>query len=146
MAFWDKITSKGNVDDQRGFRSSGGGIGLGLVAVIALITYFTGGDVSDVINTVQNISAPGESQKITTEFDGQDSYEQFASAALGSINDSWKQLLANEGQTYEQPKLVLFREGINTGCGYAPSAVGRGHQRDRPVARTRESGDDAPVR
>ena len=40
------------------------------------------------------------------------------------MQDTWKRIFAEGGQTYEPTTLRLFSSGIQTGCGAASSAVG----------------------
>lgn len=58
------------------------------------------------------------------DFEGEDSYEVFASKVLGSSNDMWSQVFTQNGLTYQKPKLVLFRVGTQSACGGADSRVG----------------------
>ncbi len=124
MAQWDKIASRGNVEDRRGSRMAvgGGGLGLGGLAIILLLNYFGGGDVGDVLS---QISSQVPTQQINTqEFEGADNYEVFVSTVLGSNNDMWANIFAKNNKEYQPPKLVLFRAGTQSGCGIADSSVG----------------------
>ena len=127
MAFWDKITSRGNVEDRRGIGPvSAGGLGIGGLALVLAFTYFTGGDLGDVISQidpnmiVQEQQAPGD----TSQFEGQDAYEVFAGSVLGSANDAWSSRFSEMGEEYVGPKLVLFRGLTESACGNASAQVG----------------------
>lgn len=63
-------------------------------------------------------------QEQPPEFRGEDSYEVFTSKVLGSTNDVWSDAFAKNGEQYQAPKLILFRNATQTGCGLASSAVG----------------------
>ncbi len=117
MANWGNLSSRGNVEDRRGFGPiAAGGISLtGLVLLIAF-NLLTGGSPEDVLNQQQNVQG--------VEFEGNDSYEEFASRVLGSNNQMWSELFSASGRTYHQPKLVLFRSATNSSCGLASSEVG----------------------
>lgn len=125
MAFWDKITSRGNVQDRRGFGSAilgSGGIGLGGIALILVLNYFSGGDLTDILQQLaQQVPAQIQNQ---SQFEGQDKYEVFASTVLGSTNDFWKTKFTELNKTYTEPRLVLFRNATAGGCGVSSSAVG----------------------
>ncbi len=43
---------------------------------------------------------------------------------LGDTEDVWKEIFQEQGKTYEEPKLVLFRDRVESACGQATSAVG----------------------
>jgi predicted metalloprotease len=58
-----------------------------------------------------------------------DNYKEFASKVLGTLEATWKKQFADphndyRGAEYENPKMVLFSDAVNTGCGHAPSSVG----------------------
>lgn len=125
MAYWDKITSRGNVEDRRGAPlAMGGGIGLLGVGIYVVFQLLTGGpiDPSVVLGGLQ----PSTTQQGLTsqEFQGADQYETFASTVLGSTNDTWSDIFKQDGKTYTPPKLVLFRQATQSGCGVATSSVG----------------------
>lgn len=126
MALWDKITSRGSVQDRRGSTSQfAGGLGLAGVAVYIVFNLLTGGniDIGTVLNQLQNTQV--QTQNIdTTAFEGADSYEVFASTVLGSNNDLWTEVFKQSNATYEPPTLVLFRNNTQSACGGANSQVG----------------------
>ncbi len=124
MALWDKIKSRGNTEDRRGAGGmllGGGGVGLGGIALVLLLNYFSGGDITQVL---QQLAQQLPAQTETSQFQGENSYEVFASTVLGSTNDYWSGIFAQLNQTYEEPKLVLFRQATQGGCGISSSAVG----------------------
>lgn len=127
MAIWDKITTRGNVEDRRGMGPLvGGGLSLGGIALIAAFTLLSGGNLGDVVGAVLQGAAttPTQSAYTAQDFDGADSYEVFASTVLGSTNEYWTSAFKKENATYTAPKLVLFRGSTNSSCGGADSRVG----------------------
>ncbi len=123
MAIWNKLGTRGNVEDRRGLGPVGGGLGLGGIAILLLINYLGGGDIGDVLGQLAQ-TQPQSQVTNTQEFEGEDSYEVFASTVLGSANDMWEAKFASVNKTYEEPKLVLFRGSTNSSCGNATSYVG----------------------
>ena len=124
MAVWDNIESRGNVEDRRGMVGLAGGVGIVGIALIAGITLLTGGDLGDVLGQLIQL-APQNSQVVnTTEFEGEDDYERFASTVLGSNNDMWVEEFTKLNKTYDPPRLVLFRSATQSACGSATSQVG----------------------
>ena len=123
MANWDKITSRGNVDDRR---SSGGGIvgGLGLTGtiVVAGVILLLGGDVQDVQNTLTQVNQRQNTSQNTEPLN--DGYKEFSEKIIGSNNEIWKAEFAKNNQVYIEPKLVLFRGQTQSGCGVASSQIG----------------------
>lgn len=49
---------------------------------------------------------------------------RFTSAILAQTEDVWQQEFRNQGMRYTEPKLVLFRNSVNSGCGFASSQLG----------------------
>lgn len=126
MAYWDKLTSRGNVEDRRGQTIAIGG-GLGVVGIVATLIYsFLSGapiDVNQILTQLQATQA-GQQSLTTQDFDGADNYEVFTSTVLGSTTDTWKNIFAQSNKMYTEPRLVLFRSATTSGCGIATSDVG----------------------
>ncbi len=125
MANWGTLTSRGDVEDRRGMAPVVGGASLTGIALLLLFNYLNGGDLGDVLNQLQSVPQSSYSQpQDTQQYEGQDSYEVFASTVLGSNNDMWTQVFNQQHKTYAPPKLVLFRAATQSGCGTATSEVG----------------------
>ncbi|MDQ3239641.1 MAG: zinc metallopeptidase [bacterium] len=130
MADWGKILSRGNVEDRRSMAPAAmGGLSLTGIAIVVLLNFFAGGDVGDVLNQLESmpsdpISVQQQNGVEKKEFEGQDSYEVFASTVLGSNNEMWKDIFNKSNKDYEPPKLVLFRSATESGCGLSQSEVG----------------------
>jgi uncharacterized protein len=126
MALWDKISSRGNIEDRRGMGPGliGGGLSLTGLAIVMLFTFLGGGDVSDVVTQLQNTPASVGSTYNAKDFEGKDSYEVFASTVLGSNNELWTKIFNSNNITYRDPTLVLFRGSTESQCGGADSASG----------------------
>ncbi len=125
MAVWDKISSRGRIDDRRGVGPGMvGGLGVTGLVVFLLINFLVGGDVTDVIDQLPNVQLEPSQAYNTQDFEGADSYEVFASTVLGSNNDLWRRVFAQANLAYEPPTLVLFRGYTDSACGGADSRVG----------------------
>ncbi len=126
-----------NVEDARG--SSGfrpiHGIGLGTIA-LALI----GGWVFGV-NPLQLLGVMSGAGTATTAPDqslsappANDPEARFVSQVLRSTEQVWTDVFRERGSTYEEPKLVLFRDSYPTACGEGQAAAGPFYcPRDRRV-------------
>jgi uncharacterized protein len=124
MAQWDKIDSRGNVEDRRGMRAVGvGGLGITGIIIALLANYLGGGDYSDVLSQIENTQIQ-EQPFNAQEFEGADNYEVFVSTVLGSTTDMWSKVFASNNLTYDPPKLILFRDLTQSACGSASSSVG----------------------
>lgn len=130
MADWSKIGSRGNIQDRRtmGPVKIGGGLGIGGVVLLLLFNYLGGGSVTNVLpqllNELESSQIVGENNLDTTQFEGEDDYEVFASTVLGSANDMWAVIFNQNNLTYTPPSLVLFRASTNSSCGGASSETG----------------------
>ncbi|PHV12064.1 KPN_02809 family neutral zinc metallopeptidase [Chitinimonas sp. BJB300] len=121
-----------NVDDQRGQSGGGGGFGMGRLGIVGLIiagglSYFTGMDFSTAVRLVeggQGVVQQVRPQQPTTTPNARDPEKVFASKVLASTEDVWSAYFQRAGQRYQPPRLVLFRGGVNTACGYSQSAIG----------------------
>lgn len=117
-----------NVEDVRGrsaYRTSGiplrlGGRG-GLVTIaILVIAYFIGGPemLSSLVGGGQAVNAPASGARPGDEAG------EFVSAVLGSTEDAWSRLFAADGLEYEEPRLVMFTDAVQSACGFNSAAVG----------------------
>lgn len=117
---WKGGRGGGGIEDRRGMgrgRVAGGGIG---ALAIVLIGYFVFG--IDPFTTQQVITQIGgagvESQgKLGTP---QDQAGRFVDVVGANINDVWSAKL----EAYEPPRVVLYEQGTQTGCGFGQSAMG----------------------
>lgn len=123
---WMGRRQSDNVEDRRGF--SGGKIaaGGGIIGIIVLIVNFLGGggDSGALINEIQNQVQGGGKQKEIPLTEADKEMGAFVRTVLADTEDVWKKVFAENGLTYEEPKLVLFRDGVQTECGGATSASG----------------------
>jgi len=125
---WEDGRRSENVEDRRGFhvsrRVAGGGIGTLLLVLVAM--YF-GIDPSIVLNQGQ-LSIPGAEAPTQSEPYSASPEEkrlaEFVSVVLADTEDTWQTLFQGMGQTYQEPKLVLFSGSVESACGLASAAVG----------------------
>jgi hypothetical protein len=122
---WEGRRQSDNIEDRRGMRVSRGGLvggGLGTLA-IALLIMFLGGDPTPVLQgagqgTVQTTNEP----YVESEREGE--WRQQTAVVLAETEDAWNKAFTELGGQYVEPKLVFFSEGVESGCGFAQSAVG----------------------
>ncbi len=119
---WRGGRQSGNVEDGR---SSGGrglmvGGGLGTLA-IALIAMLFGKDPSSVLESIN-----GGSQSPQTEqtAGANDEGKEFVSVVLAETEVVWDGIFQQIGRQYQHPKLHMFRNSVQSGCGAASSQVG----------------------
>jgi predicted metalloprotease len=111
-----------NVDDRR---SGGGGrkiaLGGGLTLVIAIIALLMGKNPQQLLET---IGAGQQQTTQTTQAPANDADSRFVRKVLGSTEDVWEKLFTESGKQYQAPVLVLFKDEVESACGYASSASG----------------------
>jgi len=118
---WTGRRRSSNVEDRRGMSGGkmavGGGIG---TIVIVLIVWFLGGDPGQLLN---QIDSGGQSQAYEASAE-EEEMAQFVSVVLADTEEVWKTLFAQSGETYREPTLVLFRNQVESACGFASAASG----------------------
>lgn len=125
MARWDRILSRGNVEDRRSMAPAAAGtIGTAGVIFLIAINLLSGGSIDQVLTQLQDLEIQQNQTLSSIEFQGEDTYETFASTVLGSANQMWTQIFAEKGLAYNLPKLILFRQATESSCGIATSSVG----------------------
>jgi hypothetical protein len=121
---WEHGRRSDNIEDRRGMRvGKAGGVGIGAI-VLALVVMYFGGDPSVVLNQAGNL-APTQSEQSTATFSPEEEkLKDFMSVVLADTEDVWGTLFQGSGQTYVQPKLVLFSGAVQSACGFAEAAMG----------------------
>ena len=108
-----------NVEDRRGMSTRGkmavgGGIG---TIVIALIVLLLGGILLQVLDNQMQAPAT-ESGEITTTPE-EDAMARYVSVVLAGTEDVWTKIFQESNMSYRQPTLVLFRDQVQSACGFA---------------------------
>lgn len=114
-----------NVEVRRGGRGGGAGRagGLGIVGVLAVLAigYFTGIDVSPLLN---GGGAP-QTQQGAPVSDSDAQATQFTAQVLATTEDVWGEIFPQQlGREYVPPKLVVFSNVTQSACGGASGATG----------------------
>ncbi len=122
---WRDGRRSDNVEDRRGMTVSrgfvGGGIGTILLVLVAL--YF-GVDPTILLNQMPTTGSPPAMEQSAGKPATQDEQAQFVSVVLADTEDTWREIFRQGGQTYREPKLVLFTGAVQSACGFAQAAMG----------------------
>ena len=143
---WKGRRQSDNIEDERGsspmggtggggFRFPGGGIGgggLSLRTIIVLVVIFLvlramGVDVMGLLQQSGVLGGGSGYQQSTSSGNGQpanDEMKQFVATVLADTEDTWTGIFKSMGQTYTDPKLVLFSGSFPSACGQASAATG----------------------
>jgi predicted metalloprotease len=113
-----------NVEDRRGMSSGGkvaigGGIG---TIVIALVVLLLGGDPTSVLNNT--VETPATESGPVTASPEEEAMKTFVSKVLAGTEDVWTKIFQQSNMTYQMPTLVIFRDQVQSACGYASGASG----------------------
>jgi len=138
---WDRGRRSDNIEDRRGDGGGGFGFpsggtpgrigipggragvgGLGLIAFV-VVALLLGVDPSQLLqgNFGDNQSAYVPQSPTPAQ---EDKLKDFVSVVLADTEDTWHEQFRALGSTYEEPKLVLFTGGAESGCGFAQTAMG----------------------
>ncbi len=126
---WRGNRQSDNVEDRRGM--SGGGkavVGGGLIGIVILLLNLFGGEnakmltpVLEQMNQGQATEQSGEARPLTPE---EEEIGAFAKTIFAYTEDTFGQIFQENNLQYEQPKMVLFSDAVETACGSATSASG----------------------
>ena len=99
----------------------GGGIG---TIVIVLIALYFGIDPSVFLDLSTDPGSTRVEQRATSRPVAEDPLAEFVSVVLADTEDTWKVLFERSGKIYQEPKLVLFTDVVQSACGMAKGAMG----------------------
>jgi predicted metalloprotease len=117
---------RGNIEDMRGRSGMGmraGGIGLGGLLLVLVLSWATGVDFLSLLGTdggAPPSASVGTSGNVTAT-PGEERMVDMVDAVLGDAQATWRQIL---GSRYQDTRAVLFRDAIQSACGFAQSATG----------------------
>ncbi|MES2849000.1 MAG: neutral zinc metallopeptidase [Bacteroidota bacterium] len=121
---WLGKRQSGNVDDRRGI--SGGALagGGGIVAVIIYFvsTLLNGGSIDP--SQIPSVQTQQQTEMTAEEKKADDERASFVKVVLAETEDVWNKLFQDMGSRYQEPVLVLYRDGVSSACGNASAAVG----------------------
>ncbi|MCR4860648.1 MAG: zinc metallopeptidase [Bacteroidales bacterium] len=116
-----------NVDDRRGVSGGAvaGGIGLGGLLIIGLISLLMGGNPMEIL---QQAGSMGGTEIISpsgrTPTAQEEELADFTLKILGSTEDVWTKVFAQYGREYVAPQLVLYNDYVQTASGTASAQMG----------------------
>lgn len=118
---WKSGRRSSNIEDRRGRRAAAGG-GLGLL-VVAVVVLLLGGDPRALLQMVgTGGGSPISSGPPPAE---QAEAADFTSAVLASTEDVWGEIFRASGQSYREPRLILYSGRTSAGaCGLGQAAMG----------------------
>jgi uncharacterized protein len=141
---YDDFRRSSDIEDRRddsgggmgggiGLPMGGGGLGIGTLIVLGLVSYAFGIDPRVLIGGAEILTGGSGSSTVQSDRTSSssksgaptDEMGSMISGILGEIDDRWSEEFKARGQSYTGPKVVLFRNATNGGrCGMAQSAMG----------------------
>ncbi|OBS12015.1 metalloprotease [Elizabethkingia miricola] len=114
----------GNVEDRRGMGGGGMMVGGGLgTLIIAAIIFFLGGDPSAILNSGGSATPVRTEQRQPSSEQDKQLYELVSMLDAWNTK-TWTQIFQENGMKYVAPKIIMFSNSTNSGCGPAQSAMG----------------------
>jgi uncharacterized protein len=120
---------RSNIEDARG-RSGLGGLGggipisLGGILLLLVISWATGTNFLSLLTSGSGGEVPVDTTGTSGQVASSPAEERqvdFVDAVMKDVQDNWSQLL---GSRYQPARAVLFRDSIQSACGFAESATG----------------------
>jgi predicted metalloprotease len=126
---WSPGRGSSDVEDRRGetggrrFGIPGGRMGLGGLVVLLILSVVFKQNLFSVVGIGDDSgAAPAGPVQSTPE---EENLKQFVGFVLDDVQSTWDQLLPQQaGTSYEHAHLVLFRDAIDSACGFAEAATG----------------------
>ncbi len=126
---WTPGGVSSDIEDERGssgggFGFGGGPIGLGGAVILLVLSLVFGRNFFSLVDNSPR-PAPGAPAQPVQESPQEHHEVQLVSAVLDDVQATWDKLLPQQTNAqYHHAKLVLFRDGIQSACGFAQSAMG----------------------
>ncbi|HET7436516.1 MAG TPA: neutral zinc metallopeptidase [Thermoanaerobaculia bacterium] len=132
---WTPGGVSSDIEDRRG--SSGGGgfsfgrgpqVGCGGAIILLVLSLLTGRNFFSFFDGSSGsggtTTAPTQTAAPTNEAPGEHQAVEFVSFVLNDTQNTWEKVLAEQNVQYRRSKLVLFRDSVDSACGFAQAATG----------------------
>lgn len=116
------------MEDRRGIRPATvgavGGVGTLLIVVLGLLFGLKPADVKKIVDAQQRAQAPAAGDGPVQSTPEEDAQVSFVKVVLRDTEKVWGDQFRRMGKTYREPKMVIYRDAVESACGLAQSAVG----------------------
>jgi predicted metalloprotease len=96
-------------------------LGIGGTLIVALLSLATGTDFFSMLSSPDSATYSGEPSGPVATTPAEEREADFVDAVVQDAQETWDRLLPGK---YEWTRVVLFRDGVDSGCGTAQSATG----------------------
>ena len=109
-----------------GFGGAGPKVGCGGFVVLLLLSVIFGQDFFSLLGGGSGGQAPPQDRQAppVSSTPEEERMIQFVSDVLDYNQDHWAKVFADSGQTYQRAQLGVFRDNVETACGFAQSGMG----------------------
>jgi predicted metalloprotease len=126
---WTPGGSSDDVEDRRsesggGFRPGGIHLGLGGIVVLFILSLIFKRDFLSLVSNGSIGTGTTAEQSDPARDQQEQPLKQFVTFVLNDAQNTWSQILPQQGVPYRHAKLVLFRDAYDSACGTAQSATG----------------------
>jgi predicted metalloprotease len=126
---WTPGGSSDDVEDRRsesggGFRPGGIHLGLGGIVVLFILSLIFKRDFLSLVSNGSMGTGTTAAQSDPARDQQEQPLKQFVTFVLNDAQNTWSQILPQQGVPYRHAKLVLFRDAYDSACGTAQSATG----------------------
>ena len=126
---WSPGHRSSNIEDRRGgggrFIRGAGGMGAGGLIILVVLSLIFGRDFVSLAGDagVAPAAETGAAPPAETTPE-EERLVSFVGFVLDDAQNTWRQLAQQHGFQYRDAKLVLFRDAVQSACGFAESATG----------------------
>jgi uncharacterized protein len=120
---WSIGNRSSNLEDRRGQRAFGGmglgRLGIGGMVVLLVLSLIFKRDFFSLVSgggaaTAGEVASTPEEERLV----------DFVSFVFDTTQSTWSRLFEQRGARYEDARLVLFRDAVQSACGFAQAATG----------------------
>ena len=127
---WNPGHRSVNVEDRRGagggFMRGAGGMGAGGLVILVILSLIFGRDFVSLASD-PGVAQPGAESGDVPPAETTPEEERLVSLVsfvLDDAQNTWRQVSSEMGTPYRDAKLVLFRDAVQSACGFAEAATG----------------------
>jgi predicted metalloprotease len=113
-----------NLEDRRGMGGVGRGLGIGGTVIVLALSLITGRNLFNDLGVEPGVGAGTGAPLSPEDSARQENQVLFVSFVLDDADSTWQNVLSRYNQPYTPPRLVLFRNSTQSGCGIGQSAMG----------------------
>lgn len=126
---WRNRRVSNNIEDRRsqGKASSSPKTGKIGVILVTLAAMYFGVDPNIILSLMDGMNGQTTRNTPTSNYQPtpeQQQLAQFTGVVLADTEDTWHTLFQQLGKHYQEPKLVLFTDSVQSACGHAVAAMG----------------------